>query len=331
MHKTTRSMWRFYLLVGALLVVGWSMIASFLFLRREAAVLSMQRADMTKQTIRSLREMAHVDGTVAEQLVPFTRHPDPNVRSLAVASIAGSALDHHQACPMLVVDAIFDSDRQVRETALSSMMFRLYPQGTFQKIRKAIHDPNRTFRANLPMLLYGACVSDSDRSVAREELKRLLIDHEPMVRHNAVIALWKMRADDEVLARYLIVCPISAAESKRIGSAEEIWLSNVFDFRKQAYQEILLAISGDKPREMRALIEETLKSSDARQLEWCLDMVRAMVAGNERFRVGLADTEALSAIEALKDHPSTGVASAANAVLKSLNSASVASSNPPRR
>jgi HEAT repeat protein len=286
----------------------------------ERLAKDQKKADRQK-AMEWLRKSKEADATKAiPALTKCLEDEDPEIRGDACLALAEIAFLNKLACPLPVLNALFDPSADVRMTAASYVdVYSKYPDETRKLLRRAMNHKDAHVRANIPIVL--AKVGGNDEEILAD-LRKATEDTEPQVRHNAFIALWNLTKDLPLLVAHLLDAVEAAAE---LGSPKEQETPEM-KTRRAMIEFIALGSAmrlrelGEKqPADLAPVLIKLLSDKSARLRRLAARTLGATARINDDARAVLKKLEADKELMKLFDDPNEEVRAEAKKALKRID------------
>ncbi|HEY1859363.1 MAG TPA: HEAT repeat domain-containing protein, partial [Gemmataceae bacterium] len=168
---------------------------------------------------------------------------DAEIRGDACQTLAEIAFTNKLACPLPVLQALFDPVADVRGTAATYVeVYDKYPDGALKLALRAMTHEDVGVRANIPTVVAKIGGKDKEVLVA---LRKATEDKEPQVRHNAFIALWNVTKDLPLLVPHLLE---SVEDAVELGAEKENETPEMKS--RRTIMELIAVASATKLREL---------------------------------------------------------------------------------
>jgi HEAT repeat protein len=162
-----------------------------------------QKKGDRQDALEWLRKSKEAEATKAiPALTKCLKDKDAEIRDDACAALAVIAFRNKLACPLPLLQALFDPAADVRLTAASHVGdYEKYPDEAQKLLLRAMSHKDAIVRGNVATVLAGVGGKDKDVLAV---LRKATEDKEPLVRHNAYIALWNVTKDLPLLVPHLL-------------------------------------------------------------------------------------------------------------------------------
>jgi HEAT repeat protein len=189
------------------------------------------------------------------------KDPEPSVRESAAYRLASIGCEQRVPCPLALLEALFDADRNVSESANSCVpAFDKFPPQAVEILLRCTRSTNDNIRGNC---LQPLAIAGGKNKQVVEAIEKAQQDERFVVRHNAHVALFKVNDDLETYATYLI--RLQAAPDNLLGKIDEDSEEGKQDLAVKAYGQVGAALlfavwSEDRPDELAAVLLKLLSS-----------------------------------------------------------------------
>ncbi len=171
----------------------------------ESLAQDQKKADRLA-ALKSLRETE--DPNAVKAIPALTRcmeDKDGEIRDDACWALAEIALKNKMACPLPVLEALLDPAAEVRTTAVTYVdVYKKYPDEARKLLLRAMNHEDSNVRSCAPTIL--ARIASKDKEVLAV-LRKATQDKDPIVRNNAVVAIYAITKELEPFVIHLVKSP----------------------------------------------------------------------------------------------------------------------------
>jgi HEAT repeat protein len=266
---------------------------------REAILLLIKRMAKLPDTTRLINSIS-----------VCTRDPDAGVRCAAVLAFAHITFENKTDCPEALVDALLDSDPEVRRAAMENIIPDVYdslPANTLEVAEKALTEERyRDIRAACPTLLQHSALN----ARATGLLIQAMSDKDHLVCSNAAAALYAHGlAMDEVI-RFYSDAALAPLERRKFYTSKLGWdeLSNEFAIMLRGhYRQRIYQAAEKYPQSVEREFFKRIKSNNRKVAKSALAQIASGTSLPERLVYEFRSPGFVRELELLAQNPDSNV------------------------